>query len=445
MRIREKFGDFWWWSLCLFVAARSGDLINAFVGLWLVPKYVPQEELGAVLPLLQVTSVFGLPISILVFTFTKFLNEYHTKGEAGKVKALIRAFWGWTVVAVVVGTGAALLLLPHFFERIRVQSGSLGLLIILAAVTTTVAPMFNNALQGMKKFRECTIIGLFVAPIRLVVMLVAMPFRALSGYMLGQTAPSLLSIGWSWFALRKEIGSGVKPVAFAKQDGLRMLKYAGFVTLACLGGVVLGIVQPLVIRQRLPEVESAAYYVISRFAEIATYLGQTMLFILFPFAAEAQVKSKNAVHLMYKSMVAVFFFGLACAFAFSVFGGWFLGLSPVWSPYAPYASDMSLLAVLLTIGAVNGVFFTFEGASSRFAYLWYAIPISLFNAASLVCLMGFSFFRGKLPNAVVDWMERLDVATLRNYLWINIAFAILLFVSTCVHLLIRWHRGRNLK
>ena len=45
--LHAKLGDFWWYSLMLFCACRAADLLNAIVGLWLVPKYVDPSELGA--------------------------------------------------------------------------------------------------------------------------------------------------------------------------------------------------------------------------------------------------------------------------------------------------------------------------------------------------------------------------------------------------------------
>ena len=72
-RLHVRLGDFWWYSLMLFAALRFGDLINAFVGLWLVPKYVPSEELGAVLPLTQFATM-----SFLMFIMTV---SYKTNGE----------------------------------------------------------------------------------------------------------------------------------------------------------------------------------------------------------------------------------------------------------------------------------------------------------------------------------------------------------------------------
>ena len=79
--IKSRLGELWWYTLILFCVQRLGDVINVFVGLWLVPRYVPQEELGAVLPLLQVGGTLGLPLTILLGPFTKFLNTYATRGE----------------------------------------------------------------------------------------------------------------------------------------------------------------------------------------------------------------------------------------------------------------------------------------------------------------------------------------------------------------------------
>lgn len=443
-RLRARFGDFWWYSILMFLALRMGDGINAAVGLWLVPKYVPQAELGAVLPLLQVTNFLGIPITILVVTFTKFLNQYQTLGETGKVKSLLRTFWGSISIAILLGTVVSMWLLPHFFERIRVTSGSLGILIIATSILGTTAPVFTNALQGLKRFKSLMVMNLFCAPLRFAVMFVAMPFRALSGYMLGQCVPSAFQIVWSWFALRREVHAPVESVPFWKTDWKPICRYALLMTIGFVGMSLLNFVQPLIVRQRLPEVESAAYYMISRLAELATYAGQTMSIMLFPFAAEAQTQHRDSTGLFLKSSGAVFAFGGLCAAVLLVLGGWLLDLVPLWSPYVAYSPDMALLALTLTIGMVTTLFTTFECACGRFSYLWYVVPTSLLHAAFLICFTGYTYFQGILPDGVVAWMGSLQIATLRNFLWTWFGFNLLGVVQITVHLLIRRNRkGRE--
>ena len=63
-RLHAKIGDFWWYSLMIFCAARAADCLNIFVGLWLVPKYVPPSELGAVQPLTSFASLLAIPAGV---------------------------------------------------------------------------------------------------------------------------------------------------------------------------------------------------------------------------------------------------------------------------------------------------------------------------------------------------------------------------------------------
>jgi hypothetical protein len=44
--------------------------------MWLVPKYVPQEELGAVLPLMSFVGFIGLPLSLITIPFLKFITVF---------------------------------------------------------------------------------------------------------------------------------------------------------------------------------------------------------------------------------------------------------------------------------------------------------------------------------------------------------------------------------
>lgn len=419
-KIKAKLGDFWWWSLCLFVAARLGDLINAFIGLWLVPKYVGEQELGAVMPLMQITCVVGMPLTVLVMAFTKFLNEYKTKGEDGKVKSLIKAFWIWTIFAILIIAGLSTFVLPGFFERIRVVSGSLGILVIASAVLGATTPVFTNALQALKKFKSLTIMGLLTSPIRLLVMLIAMPYRALSGYMLGQTSPALLQIVWSCFSLRKELSRNVKAEPFWDKDKGRILKYVLFLFIMNAGGAISAASQAMIIRQRLPEIESAAYYMISRFAEIATYGGVTLAFVMFPLVSEAHTKGRDSLYVFFKMSLATLAFGAACVTAIACVGPWLFSFVPAWNVYLPYMPEMTLLAIGLVLGQLIANFNLFQVASNRFVFLWYGTAITLLYVLFILCFSGYSFFYGVLPDTIVDWMGTLRIASLKNILLASI-------------------------
>ena len=173
----------------IFVACRSGDVIQAFIGLWLVPRYIGPDELGAVLPLQQLSSLFAVPLAILAIVFSKFVNTYATRGEYGKVKCFIRDILVSASLVFMICIAVAYIAIPHFYERLRIASGSLTVLILVAGFAGNISQLLTNALQGLKHFKTLTVVNLISAPIRLVTLLIAMPFLPLSVYILGQATP----------------------------------------------------------------------------------------------------------------------------------------------------------------------------------------------------------------------------------------------------------------
>jgi O-antigen/teichoic acid export membrane protein len=180
-RLHARLGDFWWYSLMLFVSCRAADLLNAFVGLWLVPRYVPPAELGAVLPLVHFSSFLALPLAVFASTFRNEISGLAIRKEFGKLKTLIRGVFIACAVFLFLALVVSRLLLPHFLARIRIVEGSLGVLILFTSFVGALAPIYGNALQALKKFRETSLINLLGAPLRLITMLIAMPFRPLAG------------------------------------------------------------------------------------------------------------------------------------------------------------------------------------------------------------------------------------------------------------------------
>ena len=436
-RFHKKFGDFWWYSFLLFVVLRVGDVINAIVGLWLVPKYVGQDELGAVLPLTQFATSVGAPITVLATVFTKFLNKFKTQGEDGKVKSMLLWFSGIAVVIILITSTVAIAILPHYFERIRVASGSLVFLIIAAGLITTIQPVFNNALQGLKKFSAITLSNLLAAPVRLGVMLVAMPFRALSGYMVGQIVPQLMSIGIACLSIRKHIHKDIKAMPFWKTDGKDILRYA---TLVAIGPLVAAFTAPvtyMVIRQRMTEMDSAAYYMISRFAELATFAGATLAFVMFPLAAEAQTRGKSSLKLLRDMSIGTTLFGLAATALLYLFGRQIFELIPTCRPYVNYVPDMALMGLTLTVGIVWTNFCNHEMACNRFWYLTYGELFAVLQAAFLVCFTGYTFFDGILPDSLVNWMRSLNISNLHNFLIAMLYFNLARVIAAAVEILVR--------
>ena len=266
-RLHNRLGDFWFYSLMLFVASRAADVLNVFVGLWLVPKYVDPSELGAVMPLSSFASYLAFPVAVFATTFGKEVNTLATRGELGKMKTLIRSVFIFSAIFLVLAIVIAKLTLPYFLERIRIEEGSLCILILAAAFVGCISSIYTNVLQSLKKFTEYSILCIVGTPVRFLTMLVTMPIRALSGYFAGQSAGPASNILLSVFFLWKELS--VKAEPYWTKPIIRRFSSFFLILLAysCIGSLQ-GLVEQTVLRQRLPDLDSAAYYIVSRFSEI---------------------------------------------------------------------------------------------------------------------------------------------------------------------------------
>ena len=414
-RIHARLGDFWWYSLMLFCACRAADLLNAFVGLWLVPKYVSPADLGAVMPLTSFASFITLPISIFAMTFMKELTTLATRGEFGRMKSLMRG--------VFIGAGAFLLLavvttyfvLPHFLWRIRVEIGSLGVIIVSYAFLQAVLPVYSNALQALKRFKTMSFLGVVSAPIRFFVMLVAMPYRALAGYFVGQAATPAFQIVASVWSLRKELSVPAEPYwsrPVFKKFSLLLLGIAVYY----YSGSVLGLVEQTALRQRLPDIDSAAYYMTTRFADIACFIGTTLLTVLFPFTAALAAEGKPTRPLVVKSSLAMIATGGLLAAVFALFGKPLLAVLPGGDKYAEFSWAIPWLIGIGSLSAVQAFHINTEISAGRFAFLKWWLPIHIIGAAVLLFVTGYLYFVDYMPASWTSFLATHNFTSLKAML-----------------------------
>lgn len=438
-RLHARVGDLWWYSAMIFVACRSGDVIQAFIGLWLVPKYVGPNELGAVLPLQQLASLFTVPLAIVAVVFSKYVNTYATRGEYGKVKSFIHDVILISAALFLVCIAAAYLLIPHFYERLNVSAGSLTILVLAAGFAANISNLFSSALQGLKKFKSMTVQTLISAPIRLVTLLIAMPFRPLSGYLLGQTTPAASCSIFAACSLHNDL-KRITPDTSWRKDLPEILHYLWPVAIYSTFSALFGTIILTIYRQRLPELESSTYYLLSRFAEIAGYIGASLSTVLIPIASESHEQGKNPIKQLNQSLWGIGLFGLAFAAVFYLLGGHLFACVHDWRQYAEHAYLLPLLSINVSLSTAICTCCSYEMACRRFTGPFGILVINLLWTVFLVAFTGYDFFHGILPNQLVDWMGSLHIASLQTLTVIGIPFGLLqlAFILAVIR-----HRSKN--
>lgn len=434
-KLHNKLGDFWFDSLMVFVACRAADVINLFVGLWLVPKYVAPAELGAVMPLSSFASFLVLPIAIFTTAFTKEVNTLATTRKYGEMKTLIRGVFIGSAVFLIFAIFVAKITLPLFLERIRITNGSLGIIIIAGAFIGAIAPIYTSTLQALKKFKEFTIVNALGAPIRFLAMLFAMPYRALSGYFVGQAAGPGFSIVASLFFLKKELSVKARPY-WSPTTARRFARLLIGVAATTATSSFVSLIEQTIIRQRLPELDSAAYYMVSRFTEMANLVAVTFSLTLFPYTAEAAANGKSTMSLVLRAALITFAINIPIAAVFLIFGQPILNLLPHGSEYAAYYWAIPWIIVVTAISSLSSYHVSTEISAAKFGFLkWYA-PFHVICCALLLIITGYGYFTDHLPNNLTQFLAEHNITSLKAMLcWLTIRM--LLPVAFSVHDLVR--------
>ena len=423
-KLHTRLGDFWWYSLMLFCACRAADLLNAFVGLWLVPKYVDPSELGAVMPLTQFANFLAIPVAAFANTFRNELTRLSINKEFGKLKTLMRGVFAATAVFLFVAIIVARFTLPLFLERIRIVEGSLGLVIIAASFVSAVAPIYSNALQALKKFKAQSILSIVGAPVRLIAMIIAMPFRAITGYFVGQAAVPVFTIASSVVALRKELSVKAEPY----WNRATVKKFAGLLAIFLSWGFVTGfygLVESTVIRQRLPDLDSAGYYIATRFSEIANYLLCAINFAIFPFAAELAAKKNDLRPLILKSTAATCIFSTIVALPFVFFGQHIFALLPHGDQYAAYWWAIPWLIGIGALLALTTLYVTAEISANHFGFLKWYLPCDIIYASLLLFVTGHGYFTSLMPTYWTEFLTAHNIYSINTMLlWMTAATGI---------------------
>ena len=415
-KLHAKLGDFWWYSLMLFCACRAADVLNAVVGLWLVPKYVGPSELGAVMPLTNFANFLAIPVAAFANTFRNELTRLSIGREFGKLKSLMRGVFVATAVFLFIAIVTARFVLPAFLERIRIVEGSLGLIIIAASFVSAIAPIYSSALQALKKFKAQSLLSIVGAPVRLITMLVAMPFRALTGYFVGQASVPVFNIIASVFSLRKELA--VPAEQYWNKDATREFSKLFFLFLLwAFSAGFYALVESTVIRQRLPDLDSAGYYMATRLSEIATYLYGAMIFTFFPFAAELGGKGKQHTRLILKATTVNTAFCTALAIVCIFVSKPVLSILPNGEQYNTYWWAIPWLIAITGFSSLHGFYTTAEIAANRFSFLKWALPIDLAYPILLLAVTGHGYFTGAIPTSWTHYLLAHNIYSLKTILW----------------------------
>ena len=362
-------------SLLLFLALRCGDLVSLAAGLWFVPKFVSPEEIGAVLPLTSFATFLSLPLFALAMTAMKESAHLAAANERGKVKSLLRGVFMSVAIMIALGLVTTTFVVPRFLSAMGVNQGKIaGLLAVAAAFLGCAAPVYTDALQALKRFRSLGSIEAGGSIVRFAVMYAAMPFHALAGYFAGAASLPAFRIACGLFALRRDLA--VKADSYWTRPTVKRFAKSFCAVLAYQAvPMFAALVEQSVLRTSLSTLDSAGYYMASRFSDFLYYITTPLLLVVFPYAAYTAQKGSDTRPFVVKCCVVTLFVATAMTGAYLFSGEAFISLMPNGVKYADYAQYMPYLTLATALTSCQVFYTNVEVSAGRFGFLSWLVPL----------------------------------------------------------------------
>lgn len=125
----------------------------------------------------------------------------------------------------------------------------------------------------------------------------------------------------------------------------------------------------------LPKADSAAYYHLTRFSEIATYIINPVIFVMFPIVAEKSEQGVRTIRVVLQAMALTIVLGSGLAAMLSFAGPWLFSLRDLWRGYMQYTPLFAIATSIATLRMASVCFTTHEIACGRFRYALYTVPV----------------------------------------------------------------------
>lgn len=397
--LKKKLGELWWNTVLLFLVQRLGEVVNLFIGLWLVPKFLPQEELGAVTPLLSVASFAGFPIALLLIPVSKFLSVFAARNQYGKARALLRDSLFASLALFLLVSLWLFLSGGSILERLHLSDRRYLAAIAVFALLSCLEPVVAAAQRSLRCFGALAFQG-FVSPyVRLAAMLLLLPLLGALGYVFSQMAMAIAAVAIGLVVLCRFF-SGKGDGESYRSSLKEMLSYSlPLVALTFASRVQLP-VESFVIRHRLPVETSAGYYFVSLFGAIPGYVTSALMIVLWPVVSDRHERGQSTERMLGQSLLFAAAAGTLAVLALWIAMPRIFALPGPWAGYGEYSKYVWQAGLLALFRSLQGIYVSHRGACRDFGFVKWLCPLYLAESAVLYSLPAWRLFNGYLPGFI---------------------------------------------
>jgi O-antigen/teichoic acid export membrane protein len=403
--LSQRLDPLWWNTGMLFISSRLGDVMSLIIGIFIVPRVISTEDLGAIIPLTQLGIAFSLPAQVVVLASIKFMNTYAVQGELGKVKSMLHDLGRF---ALIVSGGLALLLYVRrssILEGLDVSSPAIIWLVGSIIIAANLQPIATACAQALKAFHLLSVAKTLSPLARLITILLFLKPLQVTGYLLSLLAARLTAIILLVSCVKKYLVKSTAPAPY-REDLPRILRFALPTGLMMGSIVLLQTIEPWTVRTLFDAEESAAFYMIQMFGNLPLWIAPAMLPFLFPIASERFEKGESTHGIHTQSLLVVTGIGLAITLALWIGMPYVMTLQANWAPYAHIGPYVTVYALVASFTILMQTHFTHESACRQWSFLSYLIGFALMECALLVWVVPqWPSFHTRLPTALATMLD----------------------------------------
>jgi O-antigen/teichoic acid export membrane protein len=405
--VKSKTPEIFFHSGVIFIFTQIGTLVGALIGIFVIPKYFSEHELGLVTPVTQYVAVGAMPLAVLSSLIVKFVTKYEANQEWGKLKSIVRDLLLLTLVML---TGFALFFVVSFdvlAVRLGIESRILLVLMLIYLVCAGWLPVMMILLRSLRQFFGLAFVALVMPSSLLVLSLVLIPLYGLNGYLIALTFQSLIPLVYFVWLLRRHVFGNSAPFErYFSECGDILKKYL----VALIAGGALAwawkFIPPFVIKHFMTDQDAAGYYFVYKLSFIPSYFVAPVMVVLLPILSNRHEHKTSTLTTVKRTMLFTVVVGFLSTVLVQVASPLFFRYLPSWQAYAAYSKYVWPFALIVILTQLNSVLVTDLIAKWCFQHCWYRLPFSAFFLGATYCLFGWGGTKRFLPDALWLFVDK---------------------------------------
>lgn len=286
----------------VFASSMTVNALNYILHV-LLTRRLGVDSYGELYALLAALMLFSVPTSVFTMIVVRYAAEFHALGDNARLGALSRWIMRRTFLAALAFIGLGVLLQAPIGAYLRLHDSRSVLFTALVLAFSVVGPVLRGVLQGIQAFRQFALSTLIEGFGRVVlgVGLVYAGF-GVNGALLGQACAILLALGYTWFAIRRNIPSTADGLHI---DLRRLAQTTTGVTTAMLALSVLNSADLLLVKHYFSPFEAGLYSAVSLVGKVLLFVVGFVPTIVLPKATARVTRGESPVGVLVQAAAAM--------------------------------------------------------------------------------------------------------------------------------------------